>query len=134
MEQPVLLFDGVCNLCNYTVRFILKNEKNNRILFAPLQSAAALKLIKQYRIPLNQDTTGSVVFIEEGKVYLRSAAAFRIAGYMKNPYSIISRLNFIPAALTDFFYNLIAGSRYRVFGKRPDCMVPDKNIRSRFLE
>lgn len=134
MEQPVLLFDGVCNLCNYLVVFILRYENGNNIKFASLQSEAAAKLLKQYQVKLLEKELDTLVFIFEGKVFVRSDAALKIAGFMKKPISYVTVLKFLPLSLLNFLYDLVAKYRYRIFGRQAQCMVPEEKWDDRFLK
>ena len=128
---PILLFDGYCNFCNSTIRFIVEREKNNALHFTSLQSGAGIELLKQYGIdPLKTD---SLVLIEKGKAYVKSSAALRVTRYLKRPYPLLLGLIIIPAFLRNGMYDFIAGNRYKWFGKSESCMLPDKELAKRFL-
>jgi predicted DCC family thiol-disulfide oxidoreductase YuxK len=130
--QPVLLFDGVCNLCNSSVQFILKHEKNHDLKFAAIQSDAGEKLLALYRIDPNE--TNSVILISGDHVYTASDAVLKVTNHLKFPYSLGSILVVVPKAIRDFFYKGIAQNRYNWFGKRESCMIPTPQLRKRFLE
>jgi predicted DCC family thiol-disulfide oxidoreductase YuxK len=130
--QPVLLFDGICNLCNSSVQFILKHEKNSELKFAALQSQFGQELLSQYK--LTSPKMNSVILVSDGKVYLASDAVIRVCRFLKFPWNLGSVLIVIPRPLRDFFYKKIAKNRYRWFGKKESCMVPSPGRRSRFLE
>jgi predicted DCC family thiol-disulfide oxidoreductase YuxK len=130
--QPVLLFDGVCNLCNSSVQFILKHEKNQNLKFAAIQSEAGEKLLTHYRLDSNQ--TNSVILISENYVYTASDAVLKLTQYLKFPYSSGKILMVVPKTIRDFFYKKVAHNRYNWFGKRESCMVPTPELRKRFLE
>lgn len=134
MEHPVLLFDGVCNLCNHMVVFILRYENGNNIRFAPLQSEAAAKLLNQNKVKINVNEMNTIVFLYNGKIYMRGEAAFKIAGFLKIPFSLIAIFRFLPNALTNNIYDVISKYRYRIFGSRQQCMVPDAKWKDRFLK
>ncbi|OOE14645.1 thiol-disulfide oxidoreductase DCC family protein [Fictibacillus arsenicus] len=130
--QPVLLFDGVCNLCNSSVKFILKNEKKHDLKFAAIQSEAGEKLLTHYRIDPNE--TNSVILISGDHVYTASDAVLKVTHLLKFPYSIGKILVVVPKTIRDFFYKRVAQNRYNWFGKRESCMIPTPQLRKRFLE
>jgi len=132
MNSPVLLFDGVCNLCNGLVIFILKNEKEPAIKFAALQSDAGIAILKKNNIQIEQGRE-TIIFIEDGKVLSRSRAAIKIANYLRKPYTYARFVAVLPVAITDLVYNLIAKTRYRFFGRQDQCMIPDAKWKDRFL-
>ena len=132
--QHVILFDGVCNLCNASVRFVLKRDPNSHFQFAALQSSAASKLLKEAgRAPESTDLS-TIVLIEDGAVYTRSTAALRIARRLGGLWPMFYAFIVVPRPLRDLGYRLIAHYRYRWFGRQDVCMVPTPEIRSRFLE
>ena len=130
-DSPVLIFDGVCNLCNGLVTFILRNEKNTAIKFTALQYESSIALLARYGI--NRDKVNSIVFIEDNKTYFKSAAVFKVASFLKSPYHLIKIFKVLPSFFTDFFYDCISRVRYRLFGKRDTCIIPDEKFRSRFI-
>lgn len=131
-RQKVILFDGVCNLCNSSVIFILEREKEPVFQFASIQSEAGKELLEWYGLPL--DYNQAVVLIENGKIYFGSTAALKIGQTLKFPWSFLSSLGFIvPKFIRDWAYNQIAKHRYQWFGKQDVCMVPTPNLKARFL-
>ncbi len=132
IENPVILFDGVCNFCNYWMNFAIKRDKYNQLRFAPLQGEAAKQLLPKYQ--LNPTLLSSVIFIDKGKAYTQSSAALRICKYLNGGWKIFYGLIIIPKFIRDFFYNIIARNRYKWFGKKESCMVPTPELRARFLE
>ncbi len=131
-DKPVLLFDGVCNLCNRWVNFVIGRDPEGRIMFAPLQSDAAGKLLDEHG--LDPDAMDTVVLIDGGRAYERSEAALRIAVYLKGPVRLLRIGRILPKKLRDALYDLVARRRYRWFGKRKECRMPEPGIKDRFLE
>lgn len=127
----LLLFDGVCNLCNGVVQLVIKNDRHARFQFASLQSEAGQKLLREHGLPTQRFET--FVLIEDGKVYTRSTAALRTIRQLRWPWRLLYGLIIVPRRVRDAIYDLIARSRYRLFGKRATCMVPTPELRSRFL-
>lgn len=131
-EDPVLLFDGVCNLCDGSVKFILRHEKNSDLKFAAIQSEAGQKLLSQKNIDPEQ--IDSVILIKGGKVYTESDAVLNVTKFLKFPYSLCNILRVVPKPVRNFFYKKVASNRYRWFGKRDSCMMPTPNLENRFLK
>ena len=132
MTKSVLLFDGVCNLCNSSVQFVLKRDKRKYFKFAALQSDVGQELLKQFDLPTNDFT--SFVLIEGDKIYLKSTAALQVAKRLGGGWSFLFLFIIIPSPIRDFLYNLIAKNRYKMFGKRESCMLPTPDFKERFLD
>jgi predicted DCC family thiol-disulfide oxidoreductase YuxK len=130
----IVLFDGVCNLCNRTVRFIIRHDSRARFQFASQQSAAGRRLLRQHGIPTSAGLAGGVVVIEGERVWLDSDAIFRILYRLGGVWSIPAALRFFPKPLRDWAYRLIARNRYRIFGRLERCMVPTPELKKRFLD
>ncbi|CAM3715471.1 thiol-disulfide oxidoreductase DCC family protein [Mesobacillus thioparans] len=128
--QPVILFDGVCNFCDASVQFILERDRNETFLFASLQSDAGQKLLKEHDV---SDDVDSMVLIEDGKVYYKSAAALRISRHLDGAWKLLYILILVPAPLRNMVYDLIAKNRFKWFGQKDSCMLPPPNVRRRFL-
>jgi len=131
MAVPLILFDGVCNYCNYWVRFAIKRDKKKKLRLAPLQGETAQQLLAQYG--LSATKLSSVIVIDKGKAYTQSSAAFRVCKYLDGGWKLCYSLIIIPKFIRDFFYNIIARNRYKWFGKKEECMVPGPEIKDRFL-
>ena len=129
-NEKILLFDGICNLCNNLVFFIIKRDPKSQFKFAALQSETGKLLLKKYILESNNLNT--VVYIKGEKYFLKSTAILNIikdlGGYWKLFYAFI----IIPKFIRDFIYDLIAKSRYRIFGKKESCMIPSPDINKRF--
>ena len=131
-QQKIILFDGVCNLCNRSVIFILQREKESVFQFASIQSEAGQELLEWCNLPL--DYNQAVVLIDHERIYLGSTAALKIGQTLKFPWSILSYAGFIvPQLIRDWVYNQIAVNRYQWFGKRDRCMIPTESLKTRFL-
>ena len=131
-QQKIILFDGVCNLCNGSVIFILQREKNPVFQFASIQSEAGKELLEWCGLP--GDYSQAIVLIDGGKIYFGSTAALKIGKTLKFPWSFLSYVGFIvPKSIRDWVYNQIAINRYQWFGKRDVCMIPTENLKARFL-
>ncbi len=129
--SAIILFDGVCNFCNGSVNFIIERDQEAYFKFAPLQSEIGQKLLDEHGI--NKMETDSVVLIEEGKAYVRTTAALRIARNLSGAWRWFYGFIVVPSFFRDIFYKLFAKYRYRMFGKQDACMMPTPEIRERFL-
>jgi predicted DCC family thiol-disulfide oxidoreductase YuxK len=129
--MALVLFDGVCNLCNTAVRFIIPRDPHGHFQFAPLTSEAAARALAS--VPL-AERPDSVVLLEEGRVFTRSEAALRILRRLTFPWPLAYGLILLPRALRDWGYDAMARRRYRWFGRQDECMIPSPSIRHRFLE
>lgn len=132
MHEHVVLFDGVCNLCNNSVQFIIKRDKKRLFRFASLQGKAGQELLEKHHLPT--DDFNSFVLIEGEKPYTRSAAALKIARHLGGGWRLLYSLMIIPRFIRDAVYNLIAKNRYKWFGKKDECMIPTPELRERFLD
>ena len=130
-EQPIILFDGVCNFCNSAVNFTLKRNKKANIMFAPMQSGAGAKILQQYN--LDQNDMKSFIFIDNGVVYKQSTGALRVCKYLSGLWPICYGLIIIPKFIRDGIYNWIAKNRYKWFGQKQACMIPTPEVKARFL-
>jgi predicted DCC family thiol-disulfide oxidoreductase YuxK len=125
-RQPVILFDGICNLCNASVIFILRHERRPDFQFESIQSEAGRGLLKRYGFPA--EYSQALILIEEGKVYSGSTAALKIGQALRFPWSFLSLVGLIvPKFIRDWIYRQIAKHRYQWFGKREACLVQRKH-------
>ncbi|QHE61812.1 DUF393 domain-containing protein [Rossellomorea vietnamensis] len=127
----IILFDGICNFCNKSVRFIIKRDAKGEFRFASLQSETGQKLLKKHNIP---ETTDSFVLVDGEQASVESTAALKVSSKLKWPWKIFALLLVIPKPIRDSIYRIIARNRYRWFGKQESCMIPSKEIRERFIE
>ena len=131
MDHPVVLFDGVCNLCNSAVQFIIRHDKKNIFMFTSLQSDAGQKLLHQYNFPL--DELKSFIFIENNKAYTRSTGALRVVRKLKGAWPLLYGCMIVPKFIRDGVYNWVGNNRYKWFGKQESCMIPTPELKARFL-
>ena len=131
-QHKIILFDGVCNLCNSSVQFVIKRDIDDVFRFAALQSKTGQKFISERGI--DTSTVDSIILIETGiAYYVKSEAALQIGQNLKG-YRIISKvLNLIPSSLKNIVYDFVARNRYKWYGKREECMVPTPELRAKFL-
>lgn len=131
-NEHVILFDGVCHLCQGAVKFIIKRDPVGRFRFASLQSQAGSRLLQA--AGSQEESLDSVVLIEQGQYYTRSAAALRIARGLRYPWPLLYAFILVPRGLRDAVYRYVAKHRYRWFGKDETCLVPTRELKERFLE
>ena len=131
-SYSIILFDGVCNLCDSVVQFVLKKDKKNRFRFAALQSERGTALLKQFG--LSTTNYNSFVLIESGRVYQKSTAALRVLKGLGGVWVLLYGFIIFPRPIRDYIYDWVARNRYRFFGKKDECMLPTPEIRARFLK
>ncbi len=130
--HKIILFDGICNLCNSSVIFILQHEKDPSFRFASIQSEIGKELLAWCGLP--SDYIEAVILMDRGKIYLGSTATLQIGRKLKFPWTILSSLGLLfPKFVREWVYSQIAKHRYRWFGKRDVCMVPTGALRARFI-
>ena len=131
MTNNILLFDGVCNLCNGVVQFVIRHDSAGRFRFAALQSDAGQALLR--RFGLSTTWFDSFVYVKDGQFYTESTAALWVARDMGGAWSLLWGLMVFPRFIRDAVYRLVARNRYRVFGKQDACMIPTPELKARFL-
>ncbi len=129
--NSLILFDGVCNFCNYWVNFAIKYNPKKDLFFSPLQSDYAQQQLVAHHVGISN--LSSVVFIHNNKVYTQSSAALAICKHLQYPYRAFYIFIVIPKFIRDFVYNIIAKNRYRWFGKANSCIMPTAELKQRFL-
>jgi predicted DCC family thiol-disulfide oxidoreductase YuxK len=130
MHSPIILFDGVCNLCNGAVQFVLSNDPNKAFKFASLQSDFAQDFLKNHQLPT--ENFGTLILIENDKVFVKSKAVFKITKYLPK-YRWLSIFSFLPIFISDFFYDIVSKNRLKWFGQRDGCWLPTEDLKERFL-
>jgi len=134
-QRPVILFDGVCNLCNSAVRWVIERDKEGRFGFASLQSDAARReLVKVMGTKEIEALPDSIVLLDSDGVHTRSTAALRIVRGLGPRFALLRLGVVLPRPIRDAVYNLVARNRYRWFGRRDVCMTPTPDITARFLD
>jgi predicted DCC family thiol-disulfide oxidoreductase YuxK len=130
-NRAVILFDGVCNLCNSAVQFVIKHDKENHFKFASIQSDAGQRLLNQYHLP--QHDINSFVLIENATAFTRSTAALKVSKLLNGPVKLLYGFIIVPAFIRDAVYTFIANNRYRWFGQRKECMIPTPELKDKFI-
>ncbi len=132
LQGPILLFDGVCNLCQASVQFVLKRDARRAFRFASLQSPIGVELAARFAV--DADCLSSVVLILDGNAYTRSTAALRTVKLLRTPWPAMGIFLIVPKFIRDAVYDFIGDRRYRWFGKMDVCWVPDDDIKQRFID
>lgn len=130
-DSPIVIFDGVCELCNASVDFILKWEKRPELKFTANQNPPGRAILESFGE--NPDAVSTIFLVQNGKLYRRSTAALRIARTLKFPMNLLYGFIIWPPFIRDFFYKIIARNRYRWFGKKDTCRIPSQEEIARFL-
>ncbi|NGY37026.1 DUF393 domain-containing protein [Flavobacterium sp. XN-5] len=131
-DKKIILFDGVCNLCNSAVQLIIKHDKKDLFRFVALQSDLGVEICKH--IGVDQQNTDSIILYEPGiAYYYKSEAALEIASKLGSFYSLLALFKFLPNSFSDLIYDWIARNRYKWYGKKESCMVPSTELKVKFL-
>jgi hypothetical protein len=134
-KPAIILFDGVCNLCNGTVQFIVKRDRAARFRFASLQGAAARRVCAEAGIAApDAREPDSIIVLADGRALERSDAVLAIAARLPFPWPLLGAFRVLPQGLRDLAYRFVARRRYRWFGRRESCMVPTPALRDRFID
>lgn len=131
-DDQVIFFDGICNLCNWSVQFVIKRDKHNQFKFVALQSNLAKKLFADK--PYLFQAPASVILISNNKLYVESTAALKIVRQLRGLWPLMYVFVLVPPVIRDWAYRLIANNRYKWFGKQEACMVPKPEWKNRFLD
>ena len=133
-NKKIILFDGVCNLCNNAVNFIIERDKKDIFRFASLQSEVGQKLTSERGIEV-EEALNSVILIEPGVAYYqKSTAVLEIVKDLSGGYALLKYFSVFPESFRDSIYNLFANNRYKWFGKKDNCMIPTPELKAKFLE
>jgi predicted DCC family thiol-disulfide oxidoreductase YuxK len=132
MATRVVLFDGVCNLCNGAVQFLIRHDKRERLKFASLQSTTGQKILSEYGLPTDQFS--SFIYVTEKKCYQKSDAVLAICKEIGGWFKLLTAFYVVPKPIRNLAYSWVANHRYKWFGKQNQCMVPTPELKRRFLE
>ena len=132
LPENIVIFDGVCNLCEFSVNFIFEHDTAGHFFFTPAQSPLGASLLKHFGI--NTSHLDTVVLVRGDRAFTRSAAAIEIASRLDMPWNLLTVFQAVPEPLRDMMYDLIAQNRYQLFGKKEQCMLPSDELRRRFFE
>ncbi len=130
-NHDIVLFDGVCNLCNGAILFLIKRDKNDRFRFAPLESEVGKKLLLKHQI--DPSKIDSIVLVSDNTAFTKATSALNISRHLSGLWPLLYSLIIIPNFITDAVYDFIARNRYRWFGKKESCMIPTPELQSKFL-
>ena len=130
-SHKIILFDGVCNLCNSSVQKVIENDERNLFQFASLQSDFGQKFLRKHNF--SQDEFNSMILIDGDRFYTQSDAALRIGKELKGIYKISGALLWIPKFIRNFVYEIIAKNRYKWFGKKESCWLPTPELKQKFI-
>lgn len=130
-QQPIILFDGVCNLCSSSVQFVIRRDPQHHFRFASLQSNTGKQILEQFN--LSTSDLSSFILLENGKIYTRSTGALKVAKQLSKGWTLLYGFIIIPAFIRDAVYQFIAKNRYKWFGKKTACWVPTKELEQLFL-
>ena len=132
-NKKLILFDGVCNLCNTSIQYVIKHDKKNNFMFAALQSDIGKQIIKNYNIDTKK-IDSILLYIPKKDIYYKSTAALKIAYYLGVPNRFMSIFFIVPTFIRNWVYDFIAKNRYKWYGKKESCMIPTIELKRKFLE
>jgi len=131
-NHPVILFDGVCNLCSSSVQFVIKHDPQHYFHFASLQSNFGQQVLEKYQLP--PEDFDSFILLDDDKIYTRSTAALRVVKKLKGPWSALYAFMIVPSFIRNTVYNFIAKNRYKWFGKQEACWLPTPELKELFID
>jgi predicted DCC family thiol-disulfide oxidoreductase YuxK len=130
-KHSIILFDGVCNLCNSSINFVIKRDKSDEFRFTALQEEPGISLLKRHHI--NTKDTDSIVLIENETVYVKSSAALRVSRKLSGAWPLMYVFVIVPTFIRNGVYDYIAKNRYKWYGKQDSCMIPTPELKKKFL-
>lgn len=130
-KHKIILFDGVCNLCNSSVTFIIKRDKNDIFRFSALQEDIGKRLLEKFQIDASK--TDSIILIDGDKAYVKSSAALRIAKHLSGGWPLLYGFIVVPPFIRNWVYDYIAKNRYTWYGKKESCRIPTPELKAKFL-
>ncbi|WP_299779577.1 thiol-disulfide oxidoreductase DCC family protein [uncultured Formosa sp.] len=132
-KEKLVLFDGVCNLCDHSVQFIIKHDKKNIFRFTTLQGKTASPIIESFKID-TEKTDSILLYTSDKTLYTKSSAALRIALQLSFPINLLALFLIVPKCIRDRVYDYIAKNRYQWYGKKESCMIPSESLKMKFFE
>jgi Uncharacterized protein conserved in bacteria len=129
--HPIILYDGVCGLCDRFVQFVMKHDSTAKVRFAALQSETGKELLREFGLP--EVEPSFIVLVEGESSYTKSRAVLRALRYLQGPSKYVAVLRFIPSFFSDIVYDFVAHNRYKWFGKYDECIIPTFEESKRFL-
>ena len=132
-HKKLILFDGVCNLCNASVLYVIERDKKNVFMFTPLQSDIGKRIVQEYNLDTPK-TDSILLYSESSGLASKSSAALQIAKYLGFPNNLMSIFFIVPPFIRNWFYDYIAKNRYKWYGKKEQCMIPTPELKAKFLE
>lgn len=132
MSKSIILFDGVCNLCDKSIQFILKRDHEQKFMFASLQGEKGQEILQ--RFGMSRKNLSSFVLVDKGNIYTRSTAVLRTLKSLGGGWKLLYGLIIIPPFLRNALYDFIAKNRYKWFGKKEECRLPTPELKARFLD
>lgn len=132
VTNPVILFDGVCNLCSSSVQFVIQHDPKKQFRFASLQSAFGQKVLQDFGLPANE--LNSFILLEEGNIYTKSTGALRLTRKLNGLWPMLYAFIIVPPFIRNAVYSFVANNRYKWFGKKDACWLPTPELRKLFLD
>ena len=132
IDHPVILFDGVCNLCSGSVQFIIKHDPKHQFRFASLQSEFGQQVLEKFQLPMTE--FGSFILLEKGVVYTKSNAALRVTKKLSGAWSALYAFMIVPKFIRNGVYDIVAKNRYKWFGKKESCWLPTQELKNLFID
>lgn len=132
-DKKLILFDGVCNLCNSSIQYVIKHDKKNIFMFTALQSEVGKKIIEEFKVDTNK-TDSILLYNPEEGISDKSTAALKIAYLLGFPQNLMSVFFIVPPFIRNWVYDYIAKNRYQWYGKKDQCMIPTPELENKFLE
>jgi len=131
-NKQLILFDGVCNLCNSSIQYVIRHDQDDRFMFAPLQSDVGKQIIEKFNVDPSK-TDSILLYSKENGLSIKSSAALRIAKHLGFPRNLMTIFFIVPTFIRNWVYNYIAKNRYKWYGKKEECMIPTPELKSKFL-
>lgn len=131
IQQPIIFFDGVCNLCNASVQFVIAHDKKDQFRFTALQGDFAKEMLPKFNI--DSEKLNTILLVEDGKLYTKSSAALRVARKLNGLIPLLYAFLIVPKFIRDWVYDIIAKNRYQWWGRQESCWVPTPELKSKFI-